>query len=484
MYFPQSLCLVARAKQKKVFYNRRYKLPPWGQPYVLWAIAAVINLGVLFFTSVESVPTEPAPSLSSRSNGFAENAFYELRDAEAGSELESAISLAKRLERKHGFKIREDKIGNCKLIRITRGSEPRQNIAALLDGEKSQSIFMLLTFLDRIAVQSPQAAIEGLIYRVNKACPAANAPQANLMLDQNDDQTTYDKIFHMKNLRLRRHFESAFLMTERTLWANVLSLIATDNNEALTLSVKSTWSGSAEAMLAQNPLLRHPVAAKEAAAMPEVGLYLGSHTQLTKAGLTTLLVLLALLALIPFANALGTFRERLDISSALTSGVLYAAAFFVYFLILKLITHFAKSDFALPIFLLILIPIVFVPVRILQRTLLRAQPNRAGLHALVYVLLVCGLFVSPLLSAGGMIALISVSAFFRATPSRKVIRILFVGILLAVFFFATRAPLGSFSNFFNVLLPAFTSGDVLKIILLCLVGGNLIALLFVPPERV
>ena len=82
---------------KKVFYNRRYKMPGWGQPYAVWGVVAFVTLAVLFFTSVERVSSEPAPALPVTLNGFAEGMFYELRDAEAGSHAEIIVSYARRL---------------------------------------------------------------------------------------------------------------------------------------------------------------------------------------------------------------------------------------------------------------------------------------------------------------------------------------------------------------------------------------------------
>ncbi|MBL8033694.1 MAG: hypothetical protein JNJ69_08340, partial [Leptospiraceae bacterium] len=57
---------------KKVFYNRRYKMPAWAQIYAVWGVAAVITLGIIFFTSVERTGGEIAPAMSVAVNGFAD----------------------------------------------------------------------------------------------------------------------------------------------------------------------------------------------------------------------------------------------------------------------------------------------------------------------------------------------------------------------------------------------------------------------------
>jgi len=470
---------VARAKPKKVFYNRRYKLPAWGQPYVLWTVVAIITLAIVAFTSIDHVPQDAASSLSQKSNAYAENTFYELRDAEAGNELESVIALTRGLVRRYALKVTEEKIGACKYIRLARGNNAALTVGAYLESEKAQSAFMLLTFLDRISAHNPQVSVEGWIYRTNKNCATSKAPAATVLIDQIGGEPSYDRIFHLKNLRLRRQFEAAFLMKERTLWANVLALLASTDSPTIVLPIKAAWAANADAMLAQNPLLK----IREYNLIADVALYLGQNTQLKSSGLIAIIVLFCLLGLIPLANALGTFREKFDLGSAATSTVLYAIAFFAYLLLIKLVLHYSRADFAVLLIAPFLLALIFLPVRILQRNLLRAELNRAGLHALTFTILVGSIFVNPLMSLFGLALLVSLSAFFRATVANKFLRLLVVLLLFGLFVFATRAPLGSFHEFLANLLPAFKASDVLSMILLSLVGGNLVSLLFVPQER-
>ncbi|HNN01620.1 MAG TPA: hypothetical protein PKG67_14260, partial [Turneriella sp.] len=215
-----------------------------------------------------------------------------------------------------------------------------------------------------------------------------------------------------------------------------------------------------------------------------VAVYLGAETQLHTGGFTALLVLVWLLAFIPFANALGTFRERIDLGSALTSGILYALAFVSYLLFYKLILQFAKSDFSAVVFALLLVPAVFFPLRILQKTMLRAELNRPGLHLLVQLVLTAALFTAPISGVVGLVQLTAASGFSRASLPRKLLRLLAVLAPLTLLYFAAREPMGSFANFLAAVLPAFSGASLLQLIMLCIVGGNLTALLFVPREKI
>ena len=130
---------------------------------------------------------------------------------------------------------------------------------------------------------------------------------------------------------------------------------------------------------------------------------LSKDTQLHKGGFIALLVLLSLFSLIPFFNAIGTFKERIDLSSALTSSTLYGLAFFGYFALLKLALRFIKADAAAVGVALALLPAIYIPVRLLQRSVLRAELNRAGLHLLVWLLVAGTVFVNPLIAVFGML---------------------------------------------------------------------------------
>lgn len=479
---------------KKVFYNRRYKMPGWGQPYAVWGVVAFVTLAVLFFTSVERVSSEPAPALPVTLNGFAEGMFYELRDAEAGSHAEIIVSYARRLEKKHGYKVREERTGACKSVAIVRGVSPAYGVATTSYGEKSQGAFAVLTFLDRLAAQNPAAAISTRIFFSAKDCDsdaalsafAGSGVELPVILESADFNPAYDRIPELTNLKIRRYFESAFFTRERTLWANTMALLRSETTSTLLLPVGTKWAASPEAELAQNPLLRHPAADKKSdlAAAKPVALYLAADYQLTRGGFVALSVLLWLLALLPLVNALGTFRERFDIGSALTSTVLYSAAFFAYFLLLKTVVHFARADFAVILLTVFLLPAVFIPVRILQKSVLRAELNRAGLHVLIQLCLTVTLFTNPLVAWGGLICLMLAAAFSRAELGRKFLRLLLLFLFFAGFYFATRQPLGSFANFFSAFLPALAFASISKIVLLSLIGGNLVALFFVPRERV
>lgn len=479
---------------KKVFYNRRYKMPAWGQAYAVWGVIAAVTLGIVFFTSVEKIPANAPPQLATTLNGFAEGLFYELRDAEADAREEILAAHVKRLEKKHGFKTREEKNSGCKVLRITKGPADAYAVATTVAGEKTQAAFALLTFLDRVPVVNAAAALDARLIFGAKGCDSEAALSAFLgeglalpvILTSGEVNPNYDRIPDLKNLKLRRYFEQAFFTRERTLWANTMSMLATDSVTDLTLPVKGSWADSPQAQLASNPLLRHPAADKggDARAAKNVALYLGADYQLHPGGFIALSVLFWLLALLPFVNALGTFRERLDFGSAMTSAVLYGFAFFGYLLLLKLVLNFAKSDFAVTLIALFLLPVVFIPVRILQRNLLRAELNRAGLHMLVLLLLIGVLFLNPILAFYGMAALIFVSGFSRADIARKILRVCLVFGLLALFFVSTQEPLGTFVNFLSALLPAFSVAGIFKMLLAAFIGGNLVSLLFVPRERV
>ena len=479
---------------KKVFYNRRYKMPGWGQLYAVWATVALVVIGILFFTSVEKVSSEGAAQLPTALNGFAEGLFYELRDADAGGREEVILAHAKRLEKKHGYKIREERNGSCKTLRLMHGKGLGYGVATTVADETSQGAFAVLTFLDRVALQNTAVAIEGRLLFTAKGCDSEAAMvsfagegfELPVILQTGDANAHYDRIPEFKNLKLRRYFEQAFLSRERTLWANTMAMLAGESVTNIVLPVKAMWSASPEVELQQSPLLKHPAAAKDAAEVSSqpVALYLAADYQLHRGGFFILTIVFWLLAFIPFANALGTFREKLELGSALTSAVLYGFAFFGYLMLVKLILGFAKSDMIAALFSLFLLPVMFIPVRILQKNVLRAELNRAGLHILVQLLLTIALFFNPLPAFIGLICLMLVSGFSRADIGRKALRFVLLLLVFAAFFFATRQPLGSFTTFLSQLLPGFSVAGIFKLLLVAFVGGNLVSLFFVPRERV
>ncbi|HNA78426.1 MAG TPA: hypothetical protein PKY99_03185 [Turneriella sp.] len=478
---------------KKVFYNRRYKMPGWLQPYAVWAFAALITLAVVFFTSVERVGTEPAQSLTAAQNGFAEGLFYELRDAEPDEKYEVTLRYAERLKKKYDLTLRETNGTGCRVVHLARGSNAPWLVAAALQNGQTGGVFSVLVFLDRLAAASPSATIATALVFPRKNCNIEETVQAMqsektfaVFVDAENNPAPYDRINALRNLHLRRFFPSAFLMPERTHWANVLALTADAAPGRLFTVPAGRAKESVAELLAANPLLRHPAQADANAQQlsKPVAIYLGAETQLHTGGFTALLVLVWLLAFIPFANALGTFRERIDLGSALTSGILYALAFVSYLLFYKLILQFAKSDFSAVVFALLLVPAVFFPLRILQKTMLRAELNRPGLHLLVQLVLTAALFTAPISGVVGLVQLTAASGFSRASLPRKLLRLLAVLAPLTLLYFAAREPMGSFANFLAAVLPAFSGASLLQLIMLCIVGGNLTALLFVPREKI
>ncbi|MFO1470969.1 MAG: hypothetical protein U1F27_08045 [Turneriella sp.] len=485
---------MARGKTKKVFYNRRHKMPPWAQLYAVWGVVAIVILSVTFFTSVERIPTESPAAMPTAVNGFADGLFYELRDSDAESQPEILLSYAQKLEKKHGYKVRETALAGCKTLRLRRGSSTPYGVAAHVEGEKSQAAFALLTFLDRAPVANAETSVDAMLVLGGKNCDtkpaiaqfADGSVEIPVALITGEGDSSYQRIFHLRDLKLRRYFESAFLTRERTLWADLLAMLSTEGSGYLALPVKTVWATGTEAMLKDNALAHHPVFSRvqPVALTGETALYLGKDTQLHKGGFIALLVLLSLFSLIPFFNAIGTFKERIDLSSALTSSTLYGLAFFGYFALLKLALRFIKADAAAVGVALALLPAIYIPVRLLQRSVLRAELNRAGLHLLVWLLVAGTVFVNPLIAVFGMLVLTLLSGFSRAALPRRILRLTAVALLIAVFFFATRSPLGTFMNFFSALLPSFSVAQLPQLALLCFIGGNFMALLFVPRERV
>lgn len=468
-------------------------MPAWAQIYAVWGVAAVITLGIIFFTSVERTGGEIAPAMSVAVNGFADGLFYELRDSDADSQPQVIREYGERLEKKHGYKLREETLRGCKLLHLTRGSLPAYYTGAVSDGEKSQAAFALLTFLDRAATANPEHTISGMIIFAAKNCDAistareaaASSNALAVLLSPGEADNAYAGVFHLRDLKLRRHFETAFLTRERTLWTDVLAMLSGTPQPLLQLPAKAAWATGTEAMLMQNPLLHHPVFIRgNVLTYGETALYLAENTQLHKGGFIALLILVWLLAFLPLVNAMGAFKERVDFGSALTSAVLYAAAFFLWYGIAKTILHFTKTDFAAVALMCAVLPVIFFPVRILQRSLLRAELNRAALHLLLQLLLTVSVFINPLAAICGLILLTLLSGFLHASIGRKLLRLLFVVLFFAACIFAAGKPLGSFVTFFSALLPAFSLSQTGQIILLSLIGGNLVALLFVPRERV
>lgn len=478
---------------KKVFYNRRYKMPGWLQPYAVWAFAALVTLAIVFFASVESVSNEAAAALPTDANGYADGLFYELRDAETGEKYEVTLRYAERLKKKHGFAVREAPLAECRVIRLTRGSSAQWSVAAALQNGQDGGLFSVLVFLDRLAASNSTATISAGLIFPRKGCAIDEALRMlqtggalQVFVDAENNAPPSDPIPRLRNLNLRRHFPAAFLLPERTQWANVLSLTAESGSESSFTVPAPRTKDSLNDLLVANPLLRHPAVAQADPAQltPPVALYLTASTQLHYGGFVALAVLVWILAFIPLANALGTFRERFDVGSALTSAILYALAFASYLLFYRLVLKFARSDFSAAVFAVLLIPAVFFPLRILQKTMLRAELNRPGLHVLLQAVLTAALFFSPLSALVGLLQLTAASGYSRATLPRKLLRLLAVLAPLAILALAARAPMGSLANFLAAYLPTFSAASLLHLLILCLVGGGLTALLFVPRERV
>ncbi|MFZ5630346.1 MAG: hypothetical protein ACOY5B_14545 [Spirochaetota bacterium] len=480
---------------KKVFYNRRYKMPAWGQPYAVWAVVAIITLSIVFFTSVETVPSEPAATLPASVNGFAEGLFYELRDAETGSEWDAAEEHIERLKKKHNYRSREESIAGCRGLTLVRGSAPQWKILAAVQKNRSEGIYAAMVFLDRIGAQASATAISATLVFPRKGCDAEAAvrtvagAEAGLpvFVDAGGEAAAahYDRIPALRNLRLRRHFPHAFLMPERTLWANVLALSSETAGPELLHLPADKWKDGVAATIATNPLLAHPaISGVDAAELTRpAALYLGQQTQLTRGGFVALCVIVWLFAFIPLANALSTFRERMEPGSALTSGLLYGLAFIGYFLFFKLVLKYTRTDFATITLAIVLVPVVFFPLRVLQKTMLRAELNRPGLHLLIQTLLTVALFLSPGSALLGLLLLAAASAYVRASLPRKMLRLLIVGLVFAVFWYSTKEPLGNFTNYLGQYLPSLSAAQLPAILLLSMICGNIIALLFVPRER-
>ena len=482
---------------KKVFYNRRYKMPGWAQPYAVWAVIAVVTLAIVAFTSLERVANEVPTSLPTRANGFADGLFYELRDGESGTQAEVIAAYASRLKRKYAYTVRESKAGGCHVFQIDRGKGKAYGIAAIINGDRSEAAYAAMVFLEKLAAHDQASIVSATILVSQKNCDKnewiERWTENNLVLpvildmpDGSGNATDFNRIGSLKNLALRRFFPAAFLTVDRATWANATGLISHSSSPILRLSIHHKFGSGPETSVAENPLLRHPAVSKvdpDSIAKP-VALYLSANTQLYPGGFSAVLILVWLLALLPLVNALGTFRERIDLGPAATSFVLYAVAFLSYLLLFKLSLQFIKADIAIAGIAIILVPLIFFPLRVLQKTMLRAELNRAGLHLLVQAALSIVCFLNPLTALFGLLLLLGVSAFSRASVSRKLFRLVAIGFIATIFVTMTREALGNFAIFLSQYLPSFDAPSVVSLLLLCLVGGNLIALLFVPRERI
>jgi len=484
---------MSRSKQKKVFYNRRYKLPAWAQIYSIWGVIALIVCVAVFFTSVEKISSEPATALGAQPNAFANGLYYELRETEESDATTIIREAATHLKEKNNFKLYETTIEGCRILSLEHGKTPTHSVGAVMSNNSPQAAYALVVFLERLTREQPQSNIVGKLIFASKNCNVIRALgesnthwQFSIVLENAPTDAVYERALHLKNLNLRRHFEAAFFMPENTRWANILSLIGTHDGHTLHLPVRAAWAESPAATQKENPLWKHPLVSKDLSAdyLSNAALYFGQHYQLMPGGFIALAILFFMLALLPFVNAIGTFRERLAIGAALTNGVVYGAAFFIYFALFRVLQNFSKTEWLTLAFAIVLIPAIFVPVRILQRSVLSDELNRAGIHLLVFVLLIAAALMNIFVSLGGLTALLILSAFSRATLSRKIMRLSLVVALAFLFYFIARQPLGGFGNFMAQLLPTFSSKDILALLLLCLTSGNLVALLFVPRERV
>ncbi|MCS6971744.1 MAG: hypothetical protein N2Z22_00610 [Turneriella sp.] len=477
---------------KKVFYRRRYRLPLWGQPYVVWLVLFAIFLLVVLFSSVEKVQTDSPPVLPAKTNGFIEGLFYELREA-GNSPTEVVQRYAGKLKKRHGYTVREAKLANCRTVHLERGSNPPWLVAAeLAKTGGNEAVFSVLTFLDVVAAEKPQLAIAAELILAHKPCDPNTAlavlsknKQFSIFVASDRGALMPNPVGQLYNLKLRRYFPDAFFSPERTLWTNMLALVTDKNQPVFSIAAPQTRKTPGEAFAA-NPLLSHP-ALDDANALElsrRVALYLGENTQLYRGGFFAAVFLLWLLAIIPLFNALAVFRESIDLPSALISGVLFSLAFVSYLALLRAALPHLNSNFFASAVAALLIPGVFYPLRVLQNTMLRAELNRCGMHILVQSALTLGLFVAPAAAALSLWQLALASGYNRAALWSKLLRLFFIFLPLFLLLSAATRPMGNYANFLLAWLPSFNVAELPQLVLFCITGGNLTALLFVPREKI
>ncbi len=483
---------------KKVFFNRHYKLPTWGQPYAAWGVVAAITLSILFFTSVESVSKISVKALPLRTGNAVEELFDSLKSKNAGEQHEAIESFAERLKKRHGYSKSISIVAECRALHLERGGAPHWRLNAALEDKHGESIFALLHFLERSAISHNKASFSATLLLPRKGCdvekalaePTLSEGLLPIFLDASPDAgmlTHYESIPNLRNLKLRSFFPSLFLTKERLLWTNILAL-TNDAHAAKSRQLRlpvEKWKADIDRTASQNILATHPALSSADAAdiSNPVALYLGESTQLTRTGFFFVCLLVWLLALIPFVNAIGTFREKLDWGPAATTSLLYALAFVGYFLLLKLLLRFTQNDGLVILLSFIMLFAVFFPVRVLQKTLLRATLNRAGMHLVIQGALTLCLFTAPGNALLALALLALLSGFARAEVSRKLLRLSILAVGFFLFWHFTKEPLGSFVNFLNSYIPTLSWATLPKILLLSIVCGNLTALFFIPRER-
>ncbi|MBV6494648.1 MAG: hypothetical protein LDLANPLL_02682 [Turneriella sp.] len=478
---------------KKVFFHRRHKLPPWAQAYSIWGVVALVILGIVFFTSVERVQTQNISSINVGARNYSESLFYDLREANLEDRFDTIYSYTKRLDKKKGVKLSQEKTADCVTLHLSQSGTEKYRFIAPVEGNKTHTVFHLLSFLEYVTAHHPQATFDAYIFFSGKKCNMDEAISSvsheknpnTILLDTDTLDSHYNKVGHLKNLNLRSFFESSFLSIERTHWANIMATVAKNNQKPLVLSIKSAWEESPEAQINENPLWRHPLLHKKQVdiSTEPVALYLWKNLQLYNGGFFVTLLLLWLLGFLPFINAVGTFKEKLGIAPALTTMVLYALAFFVYLLITKALLSQINSDLLLIIFLVALFFLIFLPLRFLQKRIFRAELNRAGIHLWTLFFLTISLFLNPLVALFGICCLMLLSALQRASTGKKLMRLVVLVFLFFIVVSATKHPLGTFSNYLAQLLPSFSAVGVLKLFVVAFIGGGLTAFLFVPRER-
>ncbi|HRP69953.1 MAG TPA: hypothetical protein PLY93_10515, partial [Turneriella sp.] len=255
---------------KKLFFHRRHKLPPWAQIYSVWGVLAAVTLVLLFFTSIEQVAPTKTSVAPTSARAFSQTLFYDLREADSNESFDVLYTYAKQLASRGNFKLTQEKKADCAIVRLTRGSDDKHSLTAAVTGDKTQAAFHLLSFLEYASAHHSDAAFDASLIFTSARCSLekamlqiereTNAPLVELNIGSAD--THYNRIGALRNLQARTFFESAFLSSERTLWANIMATTAADNEAVFQLPVKATWNKNPDAQVAENPLWHHPALAK------------------------------------------------------------------------------------------------------------------------------------------------------------------------------------------------------------------------------
>ena len=466
---------------KKVFYNRHRKLPNWAQLYVVAGILTIIVAIFIFFLGIEHVSEFSIADVQIRP--FASKLFYHLKESDSDDSNAIIHTYIERLTRTGALRVTESGDSACRQINLLFAEKADHAVVARYDKKNTATVFHALSFAESVPkgvslnvhlLNGSDECAVNLLYTPSRSAVQLVSMKSTLL----DHQP-----FFLKDLSYKHNFSQVY-SEESSFKQNFQTLISDYFNGYLFLPVKPEYANKPAVMWSENPLRQHPVFEQtEKSPFRSQSLYLAQKYQLGhRAGIAVTLVCLVF-ALVPFLNAFGVYRERFDFFQAFSSLVIYAMSFGIFFALLSFLIHITTSPSTILGGAALLIFTLMLATRRIQTRFFRFELNRVGIHFILLILLALIAVKSLLLSWFVAAILLTASAFYLSSPFAKIVRLIFLGVIIGFFLLGATAASGNLHSFLIQWLPRFSFAQLPSIILTALIGGGICSLFMVRRER-